>query len=134
MPSNLLPMKDVPRDAKKTILLSVGGVMSLAVFQTTLSDGDDFWVTVDGGFVSNQCDGWLPMPGDRLPMSTAPRDGTRIQVLIKGLHKTRWEYVMMTMLPSGKEVWWAPWMDTTYAEDRDETNWLGWLSEPSTEW
>lgn len=134
MPSNPLPMKTAPRDGGTILLFGdkrpYGADWSVRTGRWTASgwdvDGVERWNPIE------EISGWLPLPGDYLPMSTAPRDGTRIQVLVKGVEKTRWEYVSMRWF-GGDPNWWEWWMEGSFQEDRDEANWLGWRHEPSTE-
>ena len=130
---NLLPMDTAPRDGTR-ILVVFDGLYLVAWWL------DDLLAWESDGLVSlakdASLDGWWPTPDcNPLPMSTAPKDGRRIQVKVfRGEDATAtWEYVEWKEFGSGdyrKLDWYGEWMTFADASERDESNWLGWFPTP----
>lgn len=125
---NLLPMETAPRDGTEFIGYSFGKPQIVEWFGRK----DNGW------FISAACmpvapTGWLPLPGTILPMSTAWRDGRRIQVAVELPNgKVRWEHV--EWFHDGHEgAWTGAWMMVADPNECIEDNWRGWWPTPGKE-
>lgn len=130
---NLLPMETAPRDGTKIVgaWKNCGGV-----YYATCSRCEQYceWVGSDGIAVVVP-DAWHPLPGTIIPMSTAWRDGRRIQVAVfRGTDLTStWEHVEWQVDEAGVGAWWGDWMMGADPNECIEDNWRGWWPTPGEE-
>ena len=149
---NLLSMDTAPRDGSEVLAWrrDWGGFKvamytnayemmdQIEVESCDLSEDDlsaEDWFT-DWGYRlegSEEPTHWLPLPGTILPMSTAPKDGRRIQVAVPdAAGKVRWEMVEWSEV-GGHGEWDGIWMGYATPDEGIESNWRGWFPCPGEE-